>query len=158
MSASNMPTRRPRRDRVYAILMATVDLPTPPLQLETAITCSTLERALSLETEDHPRIQWLRDTKTSMLFTQGICLMTSSQSWTICRGILELKKSDLMITCASSGCPGMIRSRFKHTRWSFTLTFYCDNFHGIYGNNYTYHLHKSCWYDVGPFCIVSYSP
>src|SRR5215207_6491703 len=41
MSASSRPTRRPCACRARARLVATVDLPTPPLPLATATTCLT---------------------------------------------------------------------------------------------------------------------
>src|SRR6266536_5097171 len=46
MSASVRPTRRPCMCRATARLAATVDLPTPPLPLATAITCFTPGRAI----------------------------------------------------------------------------------------------------------------
>lgn len=42
MSVSRMPVRRPRRENDSARFTASVDLPTPPLALETAIVCETL--------------------------------------------------------------------------------------------------------------------
>src|SRR6187200_738384 len=46
MSASISPTRWPCRCSATARLAATVDLPTPPLPLATAITCFTPGRAI----------------------------------------------------------------------------------------------------------------
>ncbi len=42
MSASNKPVRSPRREKLNARLTASVDLPTPPLALDTATVCATL--------------------------------------------------------------------------------------------------------------------
>lgn len=44
MSVSRIPVRRPCRENDRARLTASVDLPTPPLALDTAIVCATLRR------------------------------------------------------------------------------------------------------------------